>query len=86
MAIGVYRAATQLGLRIPEDLAVVGFDDIELSSYLTPPLTTVAQPKAEIGQTAVSLLLERIGARDLPARRVVLETRLVVRESSGGNL
>jgi LacI family transcriptional regulator len=86
MAIGVYRAAAQLGLRIPEDLAVVGFDDIELSSYLTPPLTTVAQPKAEIGQTAVSLLLERIGARDLPARRVVLETRLVVRESSGGNL
>ena len=83
MAIGLYRAAAELGLRIPEDVAVVGFDDINLSSYLNPPLTTISQPKQQIGRAVVELLLERINERSLPARRLVFETRLVVRQSCG---
>ena len=82
MAIGVIRAASQLGLGIPEDVSIVGFDDIELTSYTTPPLTTISQPKQEIGQLAVSLVLERIQNPSLPPRRSVLSPRLVIREST----
>jgi LacI family transcriptional regulator len=82
MAIGALRAAAQLGLRVPEDVAIVGFDDIELASYTTPPLTTVAQPKQEIGQLAVKLVFERMGSPSLPPRHNVLSTRLIIRESS----
>jgi LacI family transcriptional regulator len=82
MAIGALRAAAQLGLRVPEDVAIVGFDDIELASYTTPPLTTVAQPKQEIGQLAVKLVFERMGSPSLPPRHNVLSTQLVIRESS----
>jgi LacI family transcriptional regulator len=83
MAIGFYRAAAELGLRIPQDVAVIGFDDIELSSYLNPPLTSITQPKVQMGRAAVGLLLERITNRSLPARKLVLETRLVNRKSCG---
>lgn len=83
MAMGLYRAAAELGLRIPEDVAIVGFDDIDLSSYLNPPLTSISQPKTEIGQAVIDLLLNRIRNHDLPAQRVVLETHLVARKSSG---
>lgn len=82
MAIGALRAAAQLGLHVPDDVAIVGFDDIELASYTTPSLTTVAQPKQEIGRLAVKLLFERMGSPSLPPRHNVLATRLVVRESS----
>lgn len=81
MAIGLYRAISEQGLRIPEDVAVIGFDDIDLSYYFNPPLTTIEQPKTEIGQAAVSLLLERIKDHDLPARRKMIEPRLLVRKS-----
>ena len=57
MAIGVLRAAMELGRRIPQDLALVGYDDIELASYTTPPLTTIQQPKKEMGITAFNYLL-----------------------------
>jgi LacI family transcriptional regulator len=83
MAIGLYRAIAELGLRIPDDVAVIGFDDIDLSQYLTPPLTTIKQPKHQIGEAAVGMLLERIKDRNLPARRVMLKTQLVVRKSTG---
>lgn len=86
MSIGVIRAASQLGLRIPEDVSIIGFDDIELASYTTPPLTSVAQPKEEIGQLVVALLTERIKNPTLPPRRNVLATRLVIRESTRGSL
>ncbi len=82
MAIGTLRAASQLGLKVPDDLAIVGFDDIELSSYTTPLLSTVSQPKQEIGQMTVNLIIERINNPSLPPRRNVLPTRLVIRESS----
>jgi len=82
MAIGAIRAANQLGLRIPEDVSIVGFDDIELALYITPPLTTVAQPKQEIGQLTVELVLERIRRPAIEARRKVLSPRLVIRDST----
>jgi LacI family transcriptional regulator len=83
MAIGALRAAIQLGIRVPEDLSIVGFDDIELASYTNPALTTIAQPKAEVGSRAAQLLIEQISDRSRPCQRIVLPVRLVVRESSG---
>ncbi len=82
MAIGALRAASQLGLNVPENVAIVGFDDIELASYVTPALTTVAQPKQEIGQLAVKLLFERMSDPSLPPRHTILSTQLIIREST----
>jgi LacI family transcriptional regulator len=76
MAFGVMRAAGDLGLRIPEDLALAGFDDISSSAHMQPPLTTVRQPFYDMGQQAVSLLLSRVDAprallaHALPSRRL----------------
>jgi len=82
MALGALRAAAETGRRVPEDLAVVGFDDIELASYTTPRLTTVAQPKVEMGRRAVKLLIERFADKTLAPRKEVLLPQLIVRESS----
>lgn len=60
MAVGVYQALFRAGLTIPDDVAVIGYDDIALSAYLTPPLTTIHQPKDTLGQVAIDLLLHRI--------------------------
>jgi LacI family transcriptional regulator len=83
MAFGVLRAAAELGRRVPADLALVGFDDIELASYTSPPLTTVTQSAAEVGRAAVELLLERLADPARPPVRRTLPTRLVVRASCG---
>lgn len=83
MAIGALRAAYESGLRVPEQLSIVGVDNIDLASYTIPPLTTITQPKAEIGQTAFHLLVQRIHQHDLPARRVTLPSSLVIRNSTG---
>lgn len=83
MAIGAISAAREANCPTPDCLAVVGFDDIELASYANPPLTTIAQPKKEICELVVSLLLERINNSDHPARRYSLPGRLVVRGSCG---
>ena len=82
MAIGALRAAHESGLRVPDALSIVGFDDIELSSFTSPPLTTVAQPKARIGALAVDMLLERIDGRRHEARKVMLQPELCVRGST----
>lgn len=84
MAIGAMRAAAESGRRIPNDLALVGFDDIELASYTTPQLTTVAQPTVEIGQIAIQFLIERINNGKLPARRKQQLPELVIRGTCGG--
>jgi DNA-binding LacI/PurR family transcriptional regulator len=81
MAIGAARVAREHGLRIPEDLSVVGFDDIDLAGYLDPPLTTVRQPIREKGSTAVRLLTAAMGEHPRP-EHVSLDTRLIVRAST----
>ena len=58
MAVGAYRAISELGLRIPEDIAIASFNDISVAQFLNPPLSTVRLPSEEIGETAVELLLE----------------------------
>jgi LacI family transcriptional regulator len=84
MTLGALGALQARGVRVPEDVAVVGFDDFEWAMVLRPRLTTVAQPTYGIGEAAARLLLERIEKRtDDPPRRVVLPTRLLVRESCG---
>ncbi|PYE51010.1 LacI family DNA-binding transcriptional regulator [Deinococcus yavapaiensis] len=83
MAIGALREAHALGLRVPEDLAIVGFDDLEAARYVDPPLTTVHHPLTDLGRHAAEMMLARIENR-LPAdqRRATLRTHLVVRASS----
>lgn len=82
MAFGAIHALNRNGLRVPDDVAIVGFDNIELADYTTPPLTSVAQPINEIGTVAASLVLARIHDRDREIQRPVLSTELVVRQSS----
>jgi LacI family transcriptional regulator len=83
MAIGAIRGIAARGLRVPEDVAVVGFDDIALAMYSEPPLTTVRQPIREIGKLATELIMGRVnGERKEPQSRR-LKTSLIVRESCG---
>jgi LacI family transcriptional regulator len=85
LAIGFIHELLNRGVGVPEDLAVVGYDDIHYSAFLEVPLTTVALPKMEIGQMAAEILFDRIssGASTKPWRQVLLPPRLVVRASSG---
>lgn len=83
MTLGALMAVKEMGLRIPDDISVVGFDDPEWAPLTDPPLTTLAQPTYEMGVEAVGLLLDRIeGEQDGRTRRVLLEPWLVVREST----
>lgn len=84
MAIGAMSAARELGLRIPDDLSVVGFDDIDLAAHVDPPLTTVHQPIRQKGADAVRLLLAEVEQREANRpEHLRLETRLIVRGSTG---
>lgn len=83
MALGAMQALRASGLEIPRDVSVVGFDDIRFSRYSAPPLTTVAQPKMELGTEAMSSLLEMIETREVRPHKRVLTTELVVRGSTG---
>lgn len=81
-AFGVAEAARVTGRRIPEDLSVVGFDDLPISRWVSPPLTTVRQPLVEMGRTAAEMLLTMIDGREPHGRQVELATELVVRSST----
>ncbi|MFJ3647894.1 LacI family DNA-binding transcriptional regulator [Streptomyces murinus] len=83
MALGVYEAARQHDLRIPDDLSVVGFDDLPQVQWSPPPLTTVRQPLDEMGQVAVRTLLRLIQGETLESPHIELATQLVVRSSTG---
>lgn len=83
MAVGAIRALTNYGYRVPDDVAVVGFDDIELSRLFSPTLTTVRQPKFLIGSRAMDIMLDLLAGRPLLSYRTVLDYELVIRESSG---
>lgn len=80
-ALGAISAIRQRGLRIPEDISVIGFDDIPQASLIYPRLTTIRQPLDQMGREAVTLLLEQIENPTLKKRQVTLETQLIVRDS-----
>ncbi|EOI5730518.1 ribose operon transcriptional repressor RbsR [Cronobacter malonaticus] len=82
MAVGAYQALYQAGLRIPQDIALVGYDDIELASYMTPPLTTIHQPKDELGELAIDVLIHRMAQPELQQQRLQLTPELIVRGSA----
>jgi DNA-binding LacI/PurR family transcriptional regulator len=82
MAVGCISAARELGLRVPQDISVVGFDNVRLASFTNPPLTTVAQPIFEIGALATKMLLERMLDLDAPPRFKRLDTVLHIRRST----
>jgi LacI family transcriptional regulator len=81
-AFGVYEAARQRGLRVPQDLSVVGFDDLPVARWVSPPLTTVRQPLAEMGRAAAQILGDLIDGVPPRSRRVELSTELIIREST----
>ena len=83
-AIGVCRGLREAGMRVPDDVAVVGNGDMDVAAYVTPALTTLAIPYAEIAQAAMELMLEQLQGQDTP-RQVTLKSPLVVRESCGAN-
>jgi DNA-binding LacI/PurR family transcriptional regulator len=83
ITIGVLKAIKQLKLSIPEEIALVGFDDMPWSSELCPPITSVAQPTYELGQEAARLLIRRLRNNDGFHQTITLHTRLIVRESCG---
>ncbi len=83
MALGVLRALREAGVRTPQDVAVVGFDDIPESEFFAPPLTTVRQDFPAVGRQSIATLLDLIEGRDLPATpRIAIEPQLVVRAST----
>jgi LacI family transcriptional regulator len=85
-AIGALRAAIDRGLRVPEDMALVGFADMECASHVAVPLTTVSQPKVELGRALGSLALRLLSGEADTSTRLVLPTQLVVRRSCGAYL
>jgi LacI family repressor for deo operon, udp, cdd, tsx, nupC, and nupG len=82
MAIAAIQEAKKLGLRVPQDLSVVGFDDIQFAQYCDPPLTTMSQPRYEIGRQTMLMMLDMLKGHDVRAGSRLLETHLVVRESA----
>jgi len=82
MAIGAMREIQEDGLRVPEDISIIGFDDIPTASLVTPTLTTLAQPKYEMGVEAMNLLIRMMEKKGASKSKIVLDTQLVVREST----
>jgi LacI family transcriptional regulator len=85
MTIGVLRALQRSGMRVPDDIALVGYDDLDFGDVLQPALTVMAQPVSEIASTAVNLLIRRITgkARTMDPQRVQIATTFIHRESCG---
>ncbi len=81
-AVGAMHAADEMGVKIPDELSVVGYDDLPIANYMLPPLTTIAQPFTEMGELAVSLLLDGIGNPELDPQEIILSTKLIVRKTT----
>ncbi|GAA3543939.1 substrate-binding domain-containing protein [Zobellella aerophila] len=81
MAFGAICAITQAGLRVPQDISVLGYDDVNMARFTSPPLTTISHPKRTLGRWALELLLKRIQAKDHRQAQLELTPRLVVRDS-----
>ena len=81
IAVGALMACRDLAIRVPEQMSVVGYDDVEIAAYVTPPLTTIHQPKLRLGEISMQMLLDLLDG--YPVKNQVLPTELVVRASSG---
>ena len=82
MAIGAIKELQRNGLKVPNDVSVIGFDDIPLASLITPSLTTVAQPLYEMGVEAMNLLIRLMERKGASRRKIILNTQLVIRDST----
>jgi LacI family transcriptional regulator len=85
MAVGAMRAVREAGLSIPDDIAFVGFDDVAIATYSDPPLTTIRQPIVRFGVNAVEILIDLIENGIEPARRIMMDTELIIRDSCGAS-
>ncbi len=81
MAMGVINAANELDIKVPDDLSIIGYDDIHIAKFMSPSLTTIHQPKYRLGQAAVETLVRRLDDKSNEAQVVQLEPTLVVRNS-----
>lgn len=81
MAIGAMRAIHEAGLKIPDDIAVIGYDDMRFAAFTHPTLTTIRAPEVEQGQAAGEALIKRIGGEGLPQQQLALKPQLIIRES-----
>jgi LacI family transcriptional regulator len=86
MALGAFRALREAGKRVPDEVAVVGFDDMPQAATANPPLTTIRQPIQRAGVLAVEMLIDILENGADPPRRIVLPTELVIRASCGSRL
>lgn len=85
MAVGAMRATREVGLKIPENIAFVGFDDVPIATYADPQLTTVRQPITSFGINAVEILIDLIENGIEPPRRIIMDTELIIRDSCGAS-
>ena len=85
MAIGAMRAVNEAGLKIPQDIAFVGFDDVAVATYANPKLTTIRQPISRFGINAVEILIDLIENGIDPPRRIIMDTELIIRDSCGAS-
>lgn len=84
MAIGAIKAVKSKGYNVPDDFAIVGFDDIQFASIFEPALTTIAQPQFEIGKKAMELLIKLMNKEDIKKTQIMLDDELMIRDSCGG--
>jgi LacI family transcriptional regulator len=82
VAIGILKEAKKNGMRVPEDLAIVGYDDLPAAEVIEPSLTTVRQPKLEMGDYAINMIVDKIEGREVGLKQKELPTKLIVRESA----
>jgi LacI family transcriptional regulator len=85
MALGAVRAIREAGLNVPDDVAIVGFDDLPLPAHLGVGLTTIRQPVVTFGEKAVEILIDLIENGIYPPRQVIMNTELIIRESCGAS-
>ena len=83
IAAGALRYALEQGIAVPDELSIIGVDNQPLASFISPRLTTVAQPMVELGRTAARLLLDRVQGLSGPPEQRVLPTQLIIRETTG---
>jgi len=82
IAVGCYKAAYELGVKIPDELSIVGFNDVATAQYMVPPLTTVKLYTEIMGETAVDLLVEKLSSKREVSKKITINTKLIIRESA----